>query len=49
MGESDRRIGSTRDHGRTVDAQLAVSNDLLDLSLLLQVRQTSPRERAVDL
>lgn len=33
----------------TVDAQLAVSNNLLNLSLLLQIRQTSPREGAVDL
>jgi hypothetical protein len=39
-----------RDHGEhTVDVQLAVSNNLLDLSLLLQISQTSPRQRSVDL
>lgn len=34
---------------RTVDAQLAVPNDLLDLALLLEIRKGFPGERAVDL
>ena len=35
--------------GLTVDRQLAVSNNLLDLSLLLQIGKTSPRKGSVDL
>lgn len=42
-------VSMDRMGGRTVNAQLAVVNDLLDLSLLLQVCQTSPCERSVDL
>ncbi len=34
---------------RTVDAQLAVPNNLLDLALLLEVGERLPCERAVDL
>jgi hypothetical protein len=34
---------------RTVDRQLAMSNNLLDLSLLLQIGKTSPREGTIDL
>ena len=34
---------------RTVDLHLAVSHDLLDLPLLLQVLEAPPGERAVDL
>jgi hypothetical protein len=34
---------------RTVNRQLAVSNNLLDLSLLLQIGKTSPREGTIDL
>ena len=33
----------------TVDLHLAVSHDLLDLSLLLEVLEAPPGERAVDL
>jgi hypothetical protein len=33
----------------TVDLHLAVSNHLLDLPLLLEVLQTFPRQRAIDL
>lgn len=35
--------------GRTVDLHLAVSDNLLDLALLLQVLQAPAGERAVDL
>ena len=38
-----------RRHGPRVDAQLAVSNNLLDLALLLQVIQRLPRQTPVDL
>lgn len=34
---------------RTVDAQLRVSNDLLDLTLLLEIGEGFPGERTVDL
>lgn len=35
--------------GRTVDAQLRVSDNLLDLTLLLEVSEGFPGERTVDL
>lgn len=38
-----------RRHGSRVDAQLAVSDNLLDLALLLQVVQRLPRQTPVDL
>jgi hypothetical protein len=43
------REGSWEPRKRTVDRQLAVSNNLLDLSLLLQIGKTSPREGTIDL
>lgn len=48
--KQDMDVVSRLDKGkRTVDAQLRVSNDLLDLSLLLQIGKCAPCERAVDL
>ena len=35
--------------GHTVDLHLAVANNLLDLALLLQIREALPCQRAVDL
>lgn len=45
----EARKGSKETRKRTVDRQLAVSNNLLDLSLLLQIGKTSPREGTIDL
>lgn len=42
-------VGSTGRGKRTVDLHLAVSNNLLDLTLLLEVLEAAAGKRAVDL